>query len=93
MKMGRRPIFIATIYLLFPGLRQGEAPPEAGSIGEQKPVFPVALYSLCASLFLRTGQSFQRAGGLVCIRVPIKAKVGHKLAANDGPGNTPQIHT
>src|ERR1700722_14031138 len=71
----------------------GRGSARAGSIGEQKPAFPVALSSLCASRFLRIGQSFQRAGGLVCIRLPIKTKVGHKLAANDGAGNSPQIHT
>jgi hypothetical protein len=45
------------------------------------------VYSLSAA------QSFQRARSLVCIRVPVKAKVSHKLPADDGPGNTPQVHS
>ncbi len=52
-----------------------------------------ALYSLCAARFLRAGQRFQRTRSLVCIRLPIKAKVDHKLPADDGPGNTAQVHS
>src|ERR1700722_6901864 len=49
--------------------------------------------SLFAARFFRAVQSFQRARSLVCLRFPIKAKVGHKLSANDDPGNTAQVHS
>jgi len=52
-----------------------------------------ALCSLRASRFLRAGQIFQRVRSLVCIRVPVKAKVNHELSADDGSGNTPQVYS
>lgn len=52
-----------------------------------------ALRLLCAARFLCAGQSSQRPRSLVCIRVPVKAKVDHKPPPDDGPGNTPQVHS
>ena len=52
-----------------------------------------ALRLLCAARFLCAGQSSQRPRSLVCIRVPVKAKVDHKPPPDDGPGNALQVHS